>query len=297
MRRDVSSADSEAAAELTAMIKEQAATLVKEMSKKKSFKRCHARDDEESDENKNNNNNNNNENNKNDDANDDANANANDNDNRDNKDGDTRKDDGPYAWIGKWVPKPKGERCRRCSTTKKGHTHKGFTTKTLLEKARITEDKYRMYKVCFRFAFGFTTDSPQKTAHQLIGRYFDITKSIKVNQESHPDGWTLIVEKVRPLHSCSMLLTFLQMKARHPRCRWHSQNWVLKHITVMHLDAMRRSLKQSDSDLKVLEEYEQLTKGPINKRKIRLVPESESESEVSLHLQFTPYNPPQSHSV
>lgn len=57
------------------------------------------------------------------------------------------------------------------------------------------------------------------------------------------------------------------------------QNWVLKHITVMPLDAMRCSLKKSDSDLEVLEEYEQLTKGPINKRKIRPAPESESESE------------------
>ena len=47
----------------------------------------------------------------------------------------------------------------------------------------------------------------------------------------------------------------------------------------MPLDAMRCSLKKSDSDLEVLEEYEQLTKGPINKRKIRPAPESESESE------------------
>ena len=150
----MSSADSKAAAELMAMIKEQAAALVKEMSKKKSFKRRCARNDEESDDNDDNDDND--ENDENDDANDDTNANANDNDNRNNKDGDTRKDDGPYAWIGKWVPKPKGEHCRRSSTTKKGHTRKGFTTKTLLEKARITEDKYRMYKVCFQFVISLS---------------------------------------------------------------------------------------------------------------------------------------------
>ena len=88
------------------------------------------------------------------------------------------------------------------------------------------------------------------------------------------------------------------MKACHPCCRWHASNWVLVHITVMHLDAMRRSLKNPDPDLKVLEQYEQLmAKGALKKCKIRLEPESESESEVSLHLQFTLQIPPRLHSV
>ena len=86
------------------------------------------------------------------------------------------------------------------------------------------------------------------------------------------------------------VLTFLQMKERHPHCRWHARNWVLVHITVMHLEAMRRSLKTRDPDLKVFEQYERLTaKGTIKKRKIRLEPESESESEVSLTT-HTPIN-------
>ena len=38
------------------------------------------------------------------------------------------------------------------------------------------------------------TDSPQKTAHQLIGQYFDITKTFRANMQNHPDGWALIIE-------------------------------------------------------------------------------------------------------
>lgn len=60
----------------------------------------------------------------------------------------------------------------------------------------------------------------------------------------------------------------------------------------MHLEAMRRSRKKPDPDLKDLEQYKQLTaKGAIKKRKIRPEPGSESESEVSLHLQFTLHIP------
>ena len=78
------------------------------------------------------------------------------------------------------------------------------------------------------------------------------------------------------------------MKDHHPRFRWHARNWVLVHIAVMHLEATRRSLKKQDPDLKVLQEYEELiSKGTIKKHKIRLEPESESGSEVNLHLQFT----------
>jgi len=92
------------------------------------------------------------------------------------------------------------------------------------------------------------------------------------------------------------VLTFLQMKECHPRCRWHARNWVLVHITVMHLEAMRHSLKTHDPDLQVFEQYECLTaKGTIKKCKIRPEPESESESksesksEVSLTT-HTPIN-------
>ena len=53
----------------------------------------------------------------------------------------------------------------------------------------------------------------------------------------------------------------------------------------MHLIAMRHLLKNPDPDLKVLEEYHQLTaKGTIKRQKVRLEPESEPESEVSLHF-------------
>jgi hypothetical protein len=64
----------------------------------------------------------------------------------------------------------------------------------------------------------------------------------------------------------------------------------------MHLEAMRRSLKNGDPDLKVLEQYKKLTAdGTIKKRKFRPEPQSESESEVRLHIQFTsqiPVDPP-----
>jgi hypothetical protein len=82
------------------------------------------------------------------------------------------------------------------------------------------------------------------------------------------------------------------MKQRHPRFRWHAKNWVIEHIAVMHLEAMRRLFKKPDPDLETLKQYEQLTaKGTIGKRKARPEPDSESESEVSLHHQYIPTDP------
>ena len=57
---------------------------------------------------------------------------------KDNSDSDSS----PYAWIGEWIQKPKGEHCRKS----KGR-HKGFTTEQLLKTARITKEQYSMYKV------------------------------------------------------------------------------------------------------------------------------------------------------
>jgi hypothetical protein len=89
-----------------------------------------------------------------------------------------------------------------------------------------------------------------------------------------------------------MFPTLLQMKELHPRCRWHAGNWVLVHITVMHLSATRCSLNNPDPDLKALKEYEELTaKGTIKKRKIRPELESESESEVSLKASVLQIDP------
>jgi len=88
------------------------------------------------------------------------------------------------------------------------------------------------------------------------------------------------------------------MKDCHPRFKWHAKNWVLMHISVMHLEATRRSLKMHDPDLKILQEYEELTsKGIIKKHVIRLEPESEPESKVSLCLQFTQLNPIEPSSI
>ena len=82
------------------------------------------------------------------------------------------------------------------------------------------------------------------------------------------------------------------MKDCHPHFKWHAKNWVLMHISVMHLEATRHLLKMCNPDLKILQEYEELTsKGIIKKRMIRLEPESEPESKVSLCLQFTQLNP------
>ena len=111
--------------------------------------------------------------------------------NEDGSSSDSNDDNGPYAWIGRWVQKPKGERCRK---SKDGR--EAFTTEGLLKQARITNMQYGMYKVCHQFTFGRTTDSPQKTAHQLIGRYFDTTKTYMTNIQNHPDSWRLIIEKV-----------------------------------------------------------------------------------------------------
>ena len=122
-------------------------------------------------------------------------------------------------------------------------------------------------------------------AHQLINRYFDTSKSYQMNVENDADSWALIVQKVNSVSFCSMFLTFLQMKKCHPHFQWHARNWVLVHITVVHLVVMRCSLKNPDPDLKVLKEYHQLTaKGTIKRWKIRPEPESEPESEVSLHF-------------
>jgi len=57
---------------------------------------------------------------------------------KDNSDSDSS----PYAWIGEWIQKPKGERCQKS----KGRC-KGFTTEQLLKTARITKEQYSMYKV------------------------------------------------------------------------------------------------------------------------------------------------------
>ena len=183
------------AAELTALIKEQAVALVEEMSKKKKKKKRYAvESNQESD---------------NDGSNDEE---------SDNEDGDTNKDqdgkgdsneesedDGsPYAWIGKWIQKPKGERCRKS----KGN-RPGFTTDFLLKRAKITKEQYSRYKVCLQFPFGHTTDSPQRTAHQLIGRYLDITKSFRTNRDNHPDSWALIIDKVCPVLFCFVLFCFV----------------------------------------------------------------------------------------
>ena len=82
-----------------------------------------------------------------------------------------------------------------------------------------------------------------------------------------------------------MFLLFLQMKKRHPRFRWHAKNWVLEHIALMHLEAMRRSLKMSDPDLDTLKRYKRLmAKGVMRKRKARPEPNSESESESDVSL-------------
>lgn len=283
-RRDVSSADAYPTAELAAMIKEQTAALVKEMGKSSKFKKRRTAesnrggDDEESDDN--------------DDNDDDDDDDDDEPDNRNDEDGDAREDGGPYAWIGKWIQKPKGERCRRTTNRKKGGKRIGFTTAKLLRIAGITREKYSMYKVRLQFPFCRITDSPQKSAHQLIGRYFDISKKFSTNTDNHPDSWALIVEKVRPVHFHSMFLTFLQMKERHPRFRWHGGNWLIEHIAVGHLEAMRRSLKRRDPDLQDLQEYDQLVaEGIVKKRKIRPEPESESESDVSLLIQFTSHVP------
>ena len=132
-----------------------------------------------------------------------------------NPDGDSCNDRGPYTWIGTWIQKPKGERCRRTVNRENGKERIGFTTAKLLKIAGITVRQYSMYKVCFQFPFCRTTDSPQKTALHLIGRYFDTSKKFTTNTETHLDGWALIVEKVRPVHFRSMFLTFPQMKERH----------------------------------------------------------------------------------
>jgi hypothetical protein len=176
----VCSPDPYAAAELAALIKEQTTTLVEEMSKKRNEEKHRAAESDD-------------ESNESDDDNASANANKNKNGEGDS-DEDSDEDDNPYGWIGKWIQKPKGECCWK---SKDGR--EGFMTVRLLKRAKITKEQYSLYKVRLRFTFGRTADSPQKTAHWLIGRFFDITKSYRTNTENHANSWALIVEKVRPI--------------------------------------------------------------------------------------------------
>jgi hypothetical protein len=171
-RRVVCPADPYAAAELTNWIKEQAVKLAEEMSKNKNKNKKRRRPVESDDD---------------DDDEESADEDGNDSDEDDDD------DSSPYAWIGKWIQKPRGERCRN---PKDGR--EGFTTASLLKTTGITKEQYSMYKVCVQFVFR-TTDSPQKAAHQLIGRYFDITKSYRTNIQNHPDSWALIIKKVCPI--------------------------------------------------------------------------------------------------
>ena len=170
-----------AAAELEALIKDQAMAMVKRLNKKtRKQRRFAAESDLEGDS-------------------DDSDDDDDDGDTGDaNSDEDSDNDSSPYAWIGRWVQKPKGERCRN---SKDGR--EGFTTARLLKQARISKAQYGMYKVHLQSIFCRTTDSPQQSAHQLIGRYFDTTKNFRVNMQGHPDGWMLIIEKV-----CSVQFLF-----------------------------------------------------------------------------------------
>jgi hypothetical protein len=161
-----------AAAEFTALIEEQAVALIDERNKRtKKRSRFAAESDLEGDI-----------------------------EDSDDNDGDTSKadtdddscdDNNPYSWIGRWVQKPNGECCRN---SKEGRD--GFTTARLLKQARITKVQYALYKVSLLFTFRHTTDSPQKTAHQLIGHYFDTSHTYWTNIQTHPDSWVLIMEKV-----------------------------------------------------------------------------------------------------
>ena len=128
MQRVVRSADPYAAAELAAMIKEQAAAIVEDMSKNTN-KKMHraAESDQEGDDEESND--------------EDSGTNKNKN-GKDDSDEVSDEDGSPYAWIGKWIQKPKGERCRN---SKDGR--EGFTTARLLKRARITKRQYSMYKV------------------------------------------------------------------------------------------------------------------------------------------------------
>ena len=163
-----------------ALVKEQALELVKEMRKNTKKLRSVAESNQESDS----------DNNSNDNSNDDSNE-------------DSNEDSGPYAWIGRWIQKPSGECCQKS----KGKC-KGFTTARLLKRAGITKRQYSMYKVRLQFTFGRTTDSPQKTAHWLLSRYFDITKRFRANLDNHPDLWALIIEKVCPVSNLFIYFVF-----------------------------------------------------------------------------------------
>jgi len=135
MRRDTSSTDPQAAAQLAALIKRQATAVVKEINRNtKKRQRVAAESDQESD----------NEESNNSDSDDRDSDTHNHESRRDDSNEDSDKDCGPYTWIGKWVKKPAGERCRN---PKEGR--EGFTTSILLKKAGITKEQYSMYKVYF----------------------------------------------------------------------------------------------------------------------------------------------------
>ena len=125
----ICSADPYATAELAALIQEQAITLVEKLSKNiKKTRHCAVESDQEGDSKEN--------------EGEDDNTNK-DNTDQDDTDQDDENDNSPYTWIGQWIQKPKGKCCRN---SKAGH--KGFTTKRLLKRARITKEQYSMYKVC-----------------------------------------------------------------------------------------------------------------------------------------------------
>ena len=118
----ICSADPSAAAEFAALIQERAVALVEEISKNtKKEALCNGerpgRRVEESDS-------------------------EDDDTEKDDSDEDKNEDRSPYAWIGKWIQKPKGECCRN---PKEGR--EGFTIESLLKRARVTKGQYGMYKV------------------------------------------------------------------------------------------------------------------------------------------------------
>ena len=113
-----------AAADLQALIQEQAIALIEKLNKKTQKQRLLAavsdleHDSDDSDNN-----------------NDDT-SKANPNEGSDDN-------NNPYTWIGKWVQKPNGKHCQSSKDS-----HEGFTTTRLLEQAGISKGQYTMYKVC-----------------------------------------------------------------------------------------------------------------------------------------------------
>ena len=128
MRHIICSADPYTAAELAALIQEQAVTLVEKLSKNIKKTRRHAVESNQEGNSKEN-------------EGEDANTNKDDT-NQDDTNQDDKNNNSPYVWIGQWIQKPKGE-C--CQNSKAGR--EGFTTERLLKRARITKEQYSMYKV------------------------------------------------------------------------------------------------------------------------------------------------------